>query len=221
MIDGTLHAAGMQEVRENLRSQLDLIRQGSAVAILQHGSIVAVMLDEEEVDQCRHAEYALSTLHGMGVYPEAARDTSELAALVQQGAEVAASVIDELAARPREIMGLRESANASEFRHDLTRYIGEITAGQPQIIVRDGRFAVTLVSGREFDRLGQLRRIMRWFEGAGLDLAKANPPEITAFVEAFRKRPDMGVEGQRAADSREGEDGNHDAAEADGGPAIA
>lgn len=221
MIDGTLRAAGMQEVRENLRSLLDIVAQGLAVGILQHGDVVAVMLDEDEVDQCRHAEYALSTLHGMGIYPEVARDTSELGAIVRQNAEVPASLIHELADRPREILGPRESANASDFRHDLAEYIRVIAAGQPQIIVRDGRFAVTVISSREFDRLGHLRRIMRWFEAAGLDLAKANPPEITAFVQAFRGRPDTGVVGQRAADSREGEDENHEAAEADEGPAIA
>lgn len=187
MIDARLHAAGAQEVRENLRSLLDLVYEGIPVAILQRGEIVAVMLDDDEVERCRQAEYAHASLHGMGIYPEAARDTSELATMVREGREPPRSVLEEIASRPREIMTERASANASEFRHDILRYLARIKEGRTQTIVREGRLGVTVVSNREFARLGQLLRIMRWFEAGGLDLSKAGPKKIMTWVERRRR----------------------------------
>jgi PHD/YefM family antitoxin component YafN of YafNO toxin-antitoxin module len=204
MIDGSIRAAGAQEVRENLRELLDFVDEGTAVAILQRNEIVAVMLSADEVERCWHAEHALSTLHGMEVYPEAARDTSELAALIRQGAKTPASMIADIWRRPREILSHRATTGPSEFRHELTRYLDDITAGQPYTIVRDRRLVVTVVSSREYDRLGQLRRIMRWFEAAGLDLSRANPPDVMAWVRAFRAGNAQRVErSQQAAARRE------------------
>lgn len=188
MIDGPLRPAGAQEVREHLRELLDIVRTGTSVAILQHGEIVAVMLDADEVERCWHVEHALSTLHGLEIYPEVARDTSELAALIRQPGATPPSVVLEIGLRTREILGRRATAGPSEFRHELSRYLEEIVHGQPYTLIRDGRFAVTVVSNREYQRLGQLRRMMRWFEAAGLDLSKANPPEIMRWVRAFQDR---------------------------------
>lgn len=199
MIDARLHSAGVQEVRENLRSLLDLVYEGIPVAILQRGEIVAVMLDDDEVERCRQAEYAHASLHGLGIYPEAARDTSELASMVQEGREPPRSLIDEIANRPREIMAERASANASEFRHDILRYLERIKEGRTQTIVRERRLGVTVVSNREFARLGQLLRIMRWFEAGGLDLSKAGPKKIMAWVERRRRdAPASSEEGSRS-----------------------
>jgi len=188
MIDGPLRPAGAQEVREHLRELLDIVRAGTAVAILQHGGIVAVMLDADEVDRCWHVEHALSTVHGLEIYPEAARDTSEIAALIRQPGATPPSVVSEISLRTREILALRATTGPSEFRHELSGYLEEIVHGQPYTLVRDGRFAVTVVSNREYQRLGHLRRMMRWFEAAGLDLSKANPPEILRWVQAFQDR---------------------------------
>jgi prevent-host-death family protein len=189
MIDRSLRAAGMQEVRENLRSLLGVLDGGSPVAILQHGEIVAVMLLEDEIERFRYAELGLSTLHGTGIYPEAVRDTSELAGLFARGApSIHPAAVIEIANRPREILAGRSTTNASEFRHSLTHYIAEIRDGQPTTIVREGRFAYGVVSAREFDRLTNLHRIMRWFDAAGLDLANATAREVIEFVREFRAR---------------------------------
>lgn len=209
MIDARLHSAGVQEVRENLRSLLDRVYEGLPVAILQRGEIAAVMLDDDEVERCRQAEYAHASLHGMGIYPEAARDTSELATMVQEGREPPRSVLEEIASRPREIMTERASANASEFRHDILRYLERIKEGRTQTIVREGRLGVTVVSNREFARLGQLLRIMRWFEAGGLDLSKAGPKKIMAWVERRRRdalaSSDVGRTPQEAEDPTPGD----------------
>ena len=189
MIERSLYAAGMQEVRENLRSLLEVLDEGSPVAILQHGEIVAVMLLEEEIERFRLAELSLSTLHGTGIYPEAARDTSELAGFFAPDAPpVHPAAMIEIANRPREILAGRQTTNASEFRHTLTHYIAEIRDGQPTTIVREGRFAYGIVSAREFARLADLHRIMRWFEAAGLDLVKSTAGEVIDFVREFRDR---------------------------------
>jgi prevent-host-death family protein len=147
------------------------------------------MLQEDEIERFRYVELSLSTLHGTGIYPEAARDTSELAALFAPDApRVHTATIDEIANRPREIRGDRLTTNASEFRHRLTYYVAELRAGQAITIVRDGRFAYGVVSRREFDRLSEMHRIMRWFEAAGLDLYKANASDVIDFVRDFRER---------------------------------
>jgi antitoxin (DNA-binding transcriptional repressor) of toxin-antitoxin stability system len=188
VIDGPLRPAGAQEVREHLRELLDFVRAGTAVAILQHGGIVAVMLDADEVERCWHVEHALSTVHGLEIYPEAARDTSEIAALIRNPGATPSFVVSEIWLRPHEILAPRATTGPSEFRHELSRYLEDIVGGQPYTLIRDGRFAVTVVSNREYQRLGKLRRMMRWFEAAGLDLAKANPPEILKWVRDFQAR---------------------------------
>jgi PHD/YefM family antitoxin component YafN of YafNO toxin-antitoxin module len=202
MIDGSIRPAGAQEVRESLRELLDVVDDGTAVAILQRNAIVALMLSADEVERCWHVEHALSTFHGMEIYPEAARDTSELAALIRQGAKTPASTIAEIGRRPREILNRRATTGPSEFRHELTRYLEEITAGQPYTIVRDRRLVVTVVSSREYDRLGRLRRMMRWFEAAGLDLSRANPPDIIAWLRVFRAGTTERVEANQIANTR-------------------
>jgi len=189
VIERSLRAAGMQEVRENLRALLEVLDGGSPVAILQHGEIVAVMLLEDEIDRFRYAELCLSTLHGTGIYPEAVRDTSELAGLFAPGAPaIHPAAMIEIANRPREILAGRSTTNASEFRHTLTHHVSEIRDGQPTTIVREARFAYGVVSAREFDRLTHLHRIMRWFDAAGLDLANATAREVIEFVREFRAR---------------------------------
>lgn len=189
MIERSLRAAGMQQVRENLRSLLEVLDDGSPVAILQHGEIVAVMLREDEIERFRYAELSFATLHGSGIYPEAVRDTSELAGLFAPGApSIHPAAMIEIANRPREILADRSTTNASEFRHTLTHFIAEIRDGQPTTIVREGRFAYGVVSAREFDRLSHVHRIMRWFEAAGLDLATSTAREVIAFVRELRDR---------------------------------
>lgn len=204
MIDRSLRAAGMQEVRENLRSLLEVLDEGSPVAILQHGEIVAVMLLEDEINRFRYAELCLSTLHGTGIYPEVVRDTTELAGLFAPDAPpIHPSALIEIANRRREILAaFRSTTNASEFRHRLTHFIAEIQDGQPTTIVREGRFAYGVVSAREFDRLSKLHRIMRWFDAAGLDLANATARQCIEFVRELRERSAEAS----AAPSTEGED---------------
>jgi hypothetical protein len=45
-----------------------------------------------------------------------------------------------------------------------------------------------LISRREYDRLTTLSRAVAWFQNLGLDLAKAQPDDVGAWVTAFRER---------------------------------
>jgi hypothetical protein len=54
-------------------------------------------------------------------------------------------------------------------------------------VVSSGRFAATLISPREFDRLRALGRAVSWFAAAGLDLASADEADVAAFVREYRR----------------------------------
>jgi len=75
-----------------------------------------------------------------------------------------------------------------DTREKLATYLDEIHAGRPLTVISGGRFAVTLISPREFDRLRNLQRIVAWFRTAGLDLATADEAAVAAFVREFRGR---------------------------------
>ena len=50
-----------------------------------------------------------------------------------------------------------------------------------------GRFAASLISPREFDRLRRLHQIVSWFAALGLDLTSAGESAIAAFVREYRR----------------------------------
>ena len=79
---GEMQAVSMNEVRQKLRVAVEIAEAGSPVMVLEHGHPAAVMLRFDEVERAIRLERALSALHGLEVYPELARDTSELAAVV-------------------------------------------------------------------------------------------------------------------------------------------
>jgi prevent-host-death family protein len=187
-VGGMIQALGMREVRGNIRAVVARVEEGQALIVLRDGQPTAVMLAFAEAQRWQQIERSLSALHGLEIYPELARDTAELARIVRRETRPSASAVRRLAEVPRDILGPLRTVGITDARLKLASILDEISAGRTLTIVSSGRFAVTLVSPREFDRLRALARTVSWFRAAGLDLATADEPEIAAFVRTFGER---------------------------------
>ncbi len=187
MIEAPLRGTGVQGLRENLRAIVELVEKGIPVAVLQQNDVIAVMLQEDEVNRYREAEYSIATLHGMGVYPELARDTSELAHIVCSEVSLAPADREEILNRRRQIVAAFRTVGISELRQQLTLYLDEVVRGQAYTITQSGRLIATLVHRAEYDRLRDLQRIIRWFASAGLDLTKDDSEAVERWVHAYRE----------------------------------
>ncbi|MDA8201205.1 MAG: type II toxin-antitoxin system prevent-host-death family antitoxin [Chloroflexi bacterium] len=186
---GEMRAVSMNEVRQKLRVAVEVAETGAPVMVLEHGHPAAVMLRFDEVERAIRLERALSALHGLEVYPELARDTSELAALVSGRVRPTLSAIRRLAGERREILAPLRTVGVREMQRVVADVIDRVQAGQPMTISLDGGLPAVLVSPGEFDRLRELARIESWFRAAGLDLTSASEQEIADFVRRFRERP--------------------------------
>lgn len=186
---GELRSMLMNEVRQKLRVAVELVEEGSPLIVLEHGHPAAAMLRFDEVERWIRVERALSALHGLEIYPELARDTSELAAIVLGRVRPSLSAIRRLAGQPRHILAPLRTVGVREIQRVLAEIIDRVGAGQPQTISLNGRFPVILISIAEFDRLRDLTRTVSWFRAAGLDLGEAGEPEIVEFVRRFRAGP--------------------------------
>lgn len=191
---GEMRAVAMNEVRQKLRVAVEIAETGSPVMVLEHGHPAAVMLRFDEVERAIRLERALSALHGLEVYPELARDTSELATLVGGRVRPSLSAIRRLAGEPREILAPLHTVGVREMQRVVADVIDRVQAGQPMTISLDGGLPAVLISPAEFDRLRELARIESWFRAAGLDLASASEQEIADFVRRFRERPAAAAE---------------------------
>lgn len=186
MIEAPLRGAGLQTLRESLKSIVELVEKGTPVAVLQQNEVIAVMLQEDEVNRYREAEYSIATLHGMEVYPELARDTSELPELVCSATPLAPPAREEILNRRRQIVGPFMTVGISDLRQQLTMYLAEVVRGQAYTIAQSGRLVATIVHRAEYDRLRDLQRTVRWFASAGLDLTRDDSEAVEEWVRAYR-----------------------------------
>lgn len=186
MIEAPLRGAGLQTLRENLKAIVELVEKGTPVAVLQQNEVIAVMLHEDEVNRYREAEYSIATLHGMGVYPELARDTSELPELVCSETPLSQTAREEILNRRRQIIGAFRTVGISDLRQQLTMYLEEVVRGQAYTIAQSGRLVATIVHRAEYDRLRDLQRVVRWFASAGLDLTRDDSEAVEDWVRAYR-----------------------------------
>jgi prevent-host-death family protein len=186
---GDLRSMPMNEVRTKLRVAVELAQEGSPLIVLQHGHPAAAMLRFDEVERAIRVERALSALHGLGVYPELARDTSELAAVVGGSVRPSPGAIRRLAGQPRQILAPLRTVGVREIQRVIAEIMDRVQGGQPQTISLNGRFPVVLISIDEFDRLRDLSRTVSWFRAAGLDLPDADESRIAGFVGRFRAGP--------------------------------
>ncbi len=196
---GELRSMPMNEVRQKLRVAVEIAEEGSPLIVLEHGHPAAAMLRFDEVERWIRVERALSALHGLEVYPELARDTSELAAVVHGRVQPSLSAIRRLAGQPRQILAPLRTVGVREIQRVIAEIMDRVQAGQPQTISLNGRFPVVLISIDEFDRLRDLTRTVSWFRAAGLDLVEADESQIAEFVRRFREGPAAADESGSAA----------------------
>ncbi|MGH3452629.1 MAG: hypothetical protein ACRDQW_18390 [Haloechinothrix sp.] len=180
----------MREAREGWRSIVQRAMEGQPFLIIRDSQPAAVLLRFDEVRRWRRIEEGLAALHGLEIYPELARNSTEIAALVRGTARPSETAVRGLARQPRDILGALRTTAVSEAPRAFARLLDEIVAGRLMTILVKGKPEVTLVSPREYDRLADLVRTVHWFETAGLDLARAEPPDVGAWVRTFRERPD-------------------------------
>ena len=188
-IRNEIRALGMREAREKWRTVVTEVKDGQPILILRDLQPSAVMLQFEEVQRWRRIEEAISALHGLEIYPELARSSAELAALVRGQQHSSAAAIRGLARQSRDILGALRTTAVSDVPRGFAGLLDEIESGRLMTIIDKKELAVTLVSPREYDRLRELTHAVNWFRSGGLDLATAEPDAISAWVRNFRERP--------------------------------
>jgi len=189
-IAGAIATIGMDELRRNIRSTLARVTDlGETLVVMQHVSPAAVLIRFEEAERWARIERSIAALHGLGVYPDLARDTLELAAVVAGERRPSQSAIRAQASQPREILAPLKVAGIADVRSRLATVLDEIGAGHPLTIAHQGKFAIMLISPREFDRLRGLQPLVAWFRTASLDLATADEDAVAAFVRDYRTPP--------------------------------
>jgi prevent-host-death family protein len=185
-LGGELQALGMREVRERIRAVIALAGDGNPLVVMQHGNPAGVLIGFGEAERWGRIERGLAALHALDVYPELVSGTAQLGAVVRGEVRPTRSAIRRLDEEPREILGPLQTVQITELREKLASYLEEVSRGHALTVVSSGRFAATLISPREFDRLRALHRAISWFAAAGLDLGSADEAEIAAFVRENR-----------------------------------
>lgn len=183
---GELHAAGMREVRERIRAVVARVQDGDPLAIMQHGVPAAYLIQFDEAQRWARVERGLSALHALDIYPELLPGTAQLGAAVRGELKPSRSAIRRLDEEPREILAPLSTVQITDLREQLATHLEAVSQGHTYTVVSSGRFAATLISPREFDRLRRLQRLVTWFKVAGLNLADADEAEIADFVRRFR-----------------------------------
>lgn len=186
-IAGERHALGMREVRERIRAVVARVADGDPLVILQHGVPAAVLIQFGEAERWARIERALSVLHALEIYPELLAGTARLAAAVRGEIQPSQSAIRRLDEEPRDVLGPLVTVQITELRENLASNLQEVAQGQAKTIVSSGRFAASLISAREFDRLRRLHDVVSGFAGLGLDLTSADEATIAAFVRDYRR----------------------------------
>ena len=182
-----LEALGMREVRERIRAVVARVADGGPLVVMQHGEPAAVLIRFDEAERWGRVERGLAALHALEVYPELVRGTGQMGAAVRGELRPTRSAIRSLDTEPREILGPLQTVQITDLRESLAARLEEVAGGRALTVVSSGRFAATLISPREFDRLRALGRAVAWFAAAGLDLASADEAEVAAFVREYRR----------------------------------
>ncbi len=193
-IGGTLRSMGMREIRANIRAIVEDVEAGQPLVVLRDGQPSAVLISHDEAERWRRIEEAFAALHGLDVYPELARDTAELAALVDGSRKPDRLSIEGLYDLSRAIRAPLRTKGVTDARLEFATLIDEVSKGRTTTIVSHGKLAVAVIPPREYDRLRELWAVVRWFRAAGLDLAEADEAEIARFVNERRQGGSQRVE---------------------------
>ena len=188
MITGEPRTMPVHELRDKARLAVAYANAGTPVMVFQHGDPAVVILTNDEAQRWVAIERALSTLHGLEIYPELVDDTSSLAALVAGRVQANATAVRRLGREDRQIIDIPRTIGITEIQRRVKAIIDEVNEGRPSVIYSSGEYIAYLITPAEYYRLQRLSRVVAWFLAAGLDLAAADTPEIVAFVKAFRER---------------------------------
>jgi antitoxin (DNA-binding transcriptional repressor) of toxin-antitoxin stability system len=188
VITGEPRTMPVHELRDKARLAVSYANSGTPVMVFQHGDPAVVIITNDEVQRWIAIERALSTLHGLEIYPELVDDTSSLAALVAGRVQANATAVRRLGREDRQILDIPRTIGITEIQRRVKAIVDEVNEGRPTVIYSSGEFVAFLITPAEYYRLQRLSRVVAWFHAAGLDLAKADTPEIVAFVKAFRER---------------------------------
>ncbi len=188
MITGEPRTMPVHELRDKARLAVEYAARGTPVMVFQHGDPAIVLISNDEAQRWIAIERALSTLHGLEVYPELVDGTSSLAALVSGRVHANATAVRRLGREERQILDIPRTIGITEIQRRIKEIIDEVNQGRPSVIYSSGEFVATLITPAEYYRLQRLSRVVAWFLAAGLDLSTADTPEIVAFVKAFRER---------------------------------
>jgi prevent-host-death family protein len=178
----------VHELRDKARLAVAYANAGTPVMVFQHGDPAVVIITNEEAQRWIAIERALSTLHGLEIYPELVDDTSSLAALVAGRLSPNATAVRRLGREDRQIIDIPRTIGITEIQRRVKDIIDEVNDGGPSVIYSSGEYVAYLITPAEYYRLRRLSRVVAWFLAAGLDLTQADTPEIAAFVKAFRDR---------------------------------
>jgi prevent-host-death family protein len=184
---GEPQALGMREVRERIRAVVARVAEGNPLVIMQHGDPAAVLIRFDEAERWGRIERGLAALHALDVYPELVPGTGQLGTAVRGELKPTRAAIRRLDEEPREVLGPLQTVQITDLREKLATYLEEVSRGHALTVVSSGRFAASLISPREFDRLRRLHRIVSWFAGLGLDLGAADEAAIAAYVRDYRR----------------------------------
>ncbi|HET6381550.1 MAG TPA: type II toxin-antitoxin system prevent-host-death family antitoxin [candidate division Zixibacteria bacterium] len=170
-INRTPKQIGVRELRDNIRKVVEEVRNGQPYMVLSNSQPIAVMLSHAEVVRWENVEFSLATLHGLGIYPELARGSSELASLVRGEREYSKQELEGLYRQRHDIVGRVRGGSVSEARARMAEILAEVQdKGQMWLMASGGELVVSIIRIEEYRRLLDLRRIVAWFRAAGLDL---------------------------------------------------
>lgn len=188
-IESQLRLIGTREARAGLRSLVEQVAAGSPVGVLAGARPMAVLLRPDEAGRWERVERSLSALHGAGVYPELASDTSQLASTIGGSGAPSAASLRRLARAPRQILSAAEYIGLHDVRVGFAGVLEHASTRRPVMIVSYGRPVALLIGFAEYQRLNALLRVVSWFSAAGLDLAAASTEEVIGWLADFRSRP--------------------------------
>ena len=185
-IEAAPQSVGVVDFRDKIRLWIERVERGEPAMVFQHGEPAAIVLAHAEIERWWGIERALSALHGLELYPELARDTSELAAILRGEERPSRTAIRELGRRRRTILNSVLFVGVAAFREEVAALL-ESVKERPVVIYSRGDWGPVAINPAEYDRLRSLSRIVAWFRSAGLDLATAREEDVGAFVRTFRE----------------------------------
>lgn len=189
MIDRPPKQIGVRELRDRLTKVIDQVQQGEPFVVLNNNSPIAVLLPHDEILTWRRVEFSMASLHGLEIYPEAARGTYELARIVRGERRITHDEMESLLDEPHQILLEGTTIGISQARVKMAGLLHGVPRGENVTVLVGGQFVVEVISPREHQRLQRLHRIVAWFQAAGLDLTTADVHQVIRWVREFRVRP--------------------------------